>query len=286
MPQSADEPLNSVSRRGMGLLLMGSTIGLVSAVGLAWYEGAGDVVLEVLTARNSSGIVTLSRELIPLGGCLLGAVVGGTLVSIGVRQAARRNGLSLACVLLIELYGVLALCGTFAVCVGTYSLRVALSNIVLSGAAITAEQLTQTTMKSTAMITLGWRLLAVAHVSLLVGSVVQSVTRPKYVTNSPRWPVVTIAALIQLGLSGVIVSALWVRCGLSFQEYATSSAMKAAEVVNQIQVVLFCNGVGSCVLMGYALLITGLAGQAAFTTRSLVAPVGETSSDPASTLLR
>ena len=286
MPQSVDEPLVSVPRRGNGLLLLGSVIGLVSAVGLAWNECCGDVVLEVLTARNSTEIVTLSRSLIQLGGCLLGATVGGTLVSISVRQTARRNGLSLACVLLIGLYGGLALFGTFAVCLGTYSLRVAFSNIVLSGAAITAEQLTQTTLKSTAMLSLGWRLLAVAHDSLLVGSVVQCVTRPKYATTSPQWPVVTIAALIQLGLSGVIVSALWIRCGLSFQEYATSSAMKASEVVSQISVVLFCNGVGSCLLMGYALLITGLAGQAAFTTRSPVAPVGETSSDPSSTQLR
>ena len=275
MPQSVDEPLNSVPRRGNGLLLMGSVIGLVSAVGLAWNECGGDVVLEVLTARNATGIVTLSRSLIQLGGCLLGAAIGGTLVSISVRQAARRNGLSMACVLWIGLYGGLALFGTFAACLGTFSLRAAFRDIALSGAPITAEQMTRATIQSVAMLSLGWRLMAIAHVALLVGSVVQCVTRPKYVTTSTQWPVVTIAALIPLGLAGVIVSALWIRCGLAFQEYATSGAVKAAEVVSQISVVLFCNGVGSCVLMGYALLITGLAGQAAFTNRSLVAPVGE-----------
>jgi hypothetical protein len=276
--KKTDEPLVSVPRRGNGLLLFGSLIGLVSATGLAWKECGGDVVHEVLMGRDATGIVALGQSLIQLGGCLLGAVVGGTLVSIGVRQAARRNGLSLACVMSIGLYGLLALFGTFAVCLGTFGLRTAFSDIATSGVPMTAEQFTRMTSSSSAMLSLGWKLLAMAQVALLVGSAVQCVTRPKYVTTTTRWPVVTIAALIQLGLSGVIVSALWIRCGLTFGEYA-NGPVKASDVVNRIQVVLFCNWAGSCVVMGYALLITVLACQAAFTAWSPLAPIRETSSD-------
>lgn len=286
MLQFVDEPLNAVPRRGTGLLLFGSSIGLMCVARMVWNEGGGDVVHQVLTARNSAVIVTLGQALIQLGGCLLGAVIGGTLVSIGVYQAARRKGLSLAYVMLIGLSGVLVLCGTFAVCLGAFSLQSALNDIALSGAQITAEQLAQTTAHWTAILSLGWWLLAVAFGTLVVGSQVQCVTRPKYVTTSTRWPVVTIAALILLSVSGVIASAMWIRSGLAFQQYATSDATRAADVVSQIQVVLFCHVLGSCVLLGYALLVTGLAGQAAFTTQSSEDRVDETSSDPSSTLLR
>ena len=260
-----------------GLLLLGSVIGFASALGLAWNECVGHVVHEVLTARDSSGLAAIVRTLMQLGGCLLGAVVGGTIVSIGVRQAARRNGLSLACVMGMGLYGALSLFGTFAVCWGVLCLETALRNIALSGGPTTAEEMTQATIS---MLSLGWRLLAVAYLPLLLGSVLQCVTRPKYVTTSTQWPVITIAALIPLGLSGVLASYLWVRCGLAFQHYATGGAVKASDIVDQLNVVLFCNGAASCVLTGYALLITGLAGQAAFASRSFVAPAGETSSDP------
>ncbi len=285
MPQSVDEPLNSVTRRGTGLLLFGSSIGLMCVTRMVWNEGGGNVVHQVLTARNSAVIVTLGQVLIQLGGCLLGAVIGGTLVSIGVYQAARRNGLSLAYVMLIGLSGVLALCGTFAVCLGAFSLQSALNDTVHSSAQITSEQLTRTTAHWTATLSLGWWLLAVAFGTLVLGSQVQCVTRPKYMTTSTRWPVVTIAALILLSVSGVIASAMWIRSGLAFQQYATSDATRAADVVSQIQAVLFCNVVGSCVLLGYALLITVLAFNAVVTAQSPEAPDSETSSDLSSTLI-
>ena len=281
MPPSVDVPLVSNSRADHGLLLIGYVIASVTTVALAWKGGhSGDVVYEILTSRDNSSLATHGHRLLTLGGCQLGVTLGGTLVSMGLRRAAWRNGLSLGCVLLIGLHGLLALFGTFAVCLGAFGLGTGLRDLSMSNSAITPELMAQTMTQPVAMVSLGWRLLSIAQAAMLIGIVFQFYTRPKYVTRSTQWPLTTIAVLILLGLFGVYVSALWVQCGLTLQDFAASGAVKASDLVRQLVVVLFCNGLGSCVLMGYALLMTVLAFNAVVTAQSCVAPIREASSDP------
>ena len=280
MPPSVDEPLVSGSRADVGLLLIGYVIASVVTVALAGNGSrGGDVVPEILTLHTSD-LAKTGQRLLQIGWCHLGVALAGTLVSMGLRRSAWRNGLSQACVLLIGLHALLALFGTFAVCLGSFNLWTGLRDLSMSNSAITPELMAQTMTQPVAMVSLGWRLLSIAQAAMLIGIVFQFYTRPKYVTRSTQWPLTTIAVLILLGLFGVYVSALWVQCGLTLQDFAASGAVKASDLVRQLVVVLFCNGLGSCVLMGYALLMTVLAFNAVVTAQSCVAPIREASSDP------
>ena len=286
MPPSVDEPLVSGSRADVGLLLIGYVIASVATVALAWNGGrGGDVVHEILTLPTSD-LAKPGQRLLQIGWCHLGVALAGTLVSMGLRRSAWRNGLSQACVLLIGLHALLALFGTFAVCLGSFNLWTGLHDLFMSDSAITSQLMLQTTAQPVAMVSLGWRMLTIAQAVMLVGIVLQFYTRPKYVTRSTQWPLTTLAALILMGLLGVFVAALWIQCGLTLQNFATSGGAKASDIVRQLWVVLFCNGVGSCVLLGYALLISGLAVNAVVTAQSAVASIEKSSSDPSSSLIR
>ena len=242
MPPAVDEPLVSGSRADIGMLLIGYVIASATTVALAWnVERGSDVVPDILTLHTSD-LAKPGQRLIQIGWCHLGVALAGTLVSMGLRRSAWRNGLSQACVLLIGLHALLALFGTFAVCLGTFNQGIGLRDLSMSNSAITAEHMSQTMTQPVPLVSLGWRLLTIAQATMLIGIVLQFYTRPKYVTRSSQWPLTTIAVLILLGLFGVYVSALWIQCGLTLQKFAASGAMKADDLVRQLVVVCFAMG--------------------------------------------
>jgi hypothetical protein len=274
MTQFVDEPVESPSPSGDLLLLIGSLIGLASATALAW-DGklCGDVMYEVLTAHDTSRVVTIGQRLVRIGWCPLGVALGGTFVSFGLRRAARQSGLSLACVTLVALYGLLAAIGAFAVCQGTGNLHASFSVVAASGHAVKPEQLAAATTEAVVPLSRGWMLLAVAHVVLLAGAIAQIVFRPRSASPA-QWPSTAIGAIILLWLFGAIVSAEWIRQGLAFQQFAGTTDVKAALVAAQIGGVLWSGWAASWLLMGHALLTIVFAVVAAIAGSQRSGPIG------------
>ena len=254
MSEVVDKPLKPSAPSGNALLLLGGTIGFVSAAGLAW-DGrvCVDVLHDALMARDASGFVSVGQRLVRIGWCPLGVAIGGTLVSLGRRRAAGRNGLSLACVGLVALYGLFAALGAFAVWQGAGGARAKFFLIATSDAVIKPEEIVLATAESVEPLSRGWMLLAVAHVTLLAGAFSQIVFRSGSASPSAHWPKTATVALILLWLFGAIVSISWIRDGLAFQQYG-AGPLKAADVAEQIGSVISSGWHGGRLLMGHALL--------------------------------
>jgi hypothetical protein len=264
MTQFVDESSEASSPRGNLLLLIGSVIGLVSAMGLAWEGRAnGDLLYDVLTGRDPSGTVITGQRLVRIGWCPLGVALGGTFVWFGLRRAARQSGLSLACMALVAVYGLLALVGAFSVFHATGNLRASFLVVATSETGIKPEQLALATTEAAVGQSRGWMLFAAAHVALLAGGIAQIVRRPRS-KSSAQWPSTAIVALILLWVFGAIVSTGWIRYGWAFQQSGAGPVVKAALVAEQISGVLGSGRAGSLLLMGHALSTIVLAGIAAF----------------------
>jgi hypothetical protein len=256
MTQIVDEPVQSPSPNGDLLLLMGSVIGLASAAALAWDGTAcADVVSELLSARNATGIIATAQRLVRIGCCPFGLAVGGTFVFFGLRRAACQYGLSRACAAFLAVHGLLAAVGAFSVCQGASNLHASFSVVAAHGQPLKAEEVAAATKEAAMPLSRGWMLLAVAQGALLAGGIAQIVLRPTSV-SPPQGPGTAIAALILLWLFGAIVSIAWIRHGLSVQDFAASSVVKASDVAASIMRVLWSGVAGSWLLMGYALFTT------------------------------
>ncbi len=260
---SGEDPgrVNQGYRFSTGLLLAGSSIGLIAALGLAWDGVACASVLDVMTSRNASGLTEIGPRLVRVSWCPVSLALGVTLTTLGFVQAPRQARLSAWSWGLLALYGVFAALGAYAVARGMQSARDFALVVAWGGAPPSAEETPNFLAESLELVSRGWKLFAVAQVTLIAGVLSQIFNGSASTSAKHDRPKVESAVLIALALIwifGVIASVSWIRNGRSLEQ-VVGPVINASAVVSSLSNVLSSSWWAGWFLLGHAALTVIIA---------------------------
>jgi hypothetical protein len=218
-------------------MILGCLLGLASALTLAWDEVACASVLELLLARPPLDISEFGTRLVRVSWAPIGVAAGTTLTLLGLQQAKRRVANSTASSVLVLLSAIFACSGAFAMASGIQQAQAVLKAAATVEGGMPTETFQAAVRVAVTFVSLGWRLLAIAQATLAMAAVVQAMTRSNGSSPLLTRPMEDLAAIVLVGLFGVIVSWSWFSNGLAI-ERIRGQEIKASELVAQLNRVL------------------------------------------------
>lgn len=233
-------------------MICGCLLGLVSGVALAAGGNMCESILYVLTFRPTEGappehpLADLGTQLVRLSWAPLGVAAGMVLTLAGLQQAKRRSGRSKFVSLFLL---VTAITAGFAAFEMKNSVRQTLTAMVVASYPQTHNADEEAPERPVPVATRGWLLLALAQATLTAAAIAQVMSHRPPSRQSPNRSNEDLAAMVLVGLFGVIVSWSWFSYGLAIERIGDQTAIKADELVGAFNHVLSSTDWGALALM-------------------------------------
>lgn len=254
------EPLSSC---GNAAMVCGCLLGLVSGVALATGGNMCESILEVLLFRPSAAytgpnlLADLGTRLLRLSWAPLGVAAGTALTLWGLQQATHRSGRSRVANLLLLVTAIIAGLAAFEM---KNSVRQT-QTVMLEGSHAQPDDDSEAFLNwSVPAATRGWLLLAIAQATLTTAAIAQTRSRTESSPLSPNRSKEDLAVIVLVGVFGMIVSWSWFTNGAAIERTRNQEAIKASEIVGQLNHVLSSTDWGAWALMASMTVLAITAG--------------------------
>lgn len=233
-------------------MICGCLLGLVSGVALAAGGNMCESILKVLMFRPTKNgpavqpLADLGTQLVRLSWAPLGVAAGMVLTLVGLQQAKRRSGRSKFVSLLLLVTAITAGLAAFEM---KNSVRQTQIAMVVASYPQTHDPDEEAPDRPVPVATRGWLLLALAQATLTAAAIAQVMSHRQPSRQSRNRSNEDLAAMVLVGLFGVIVSWSWFSYGLAIERIGNQKAIKASELVGAFNHVLSSTDWGALALM-------------------------------------